>query len=252
MPANSRDHVAEVDDDQADHHEKRDAESELLANQIAQALAGDRAHAGAHFLHHDQRHGDGDHGPEQHVSELRAGGGIGPDAAGIVVDVRGDETRTDDGEERSADPDFPTFQEFHATQARQATDQHKWIGEIWIGEIGDTVVGRWPLAKPQYCGLRAKGQGPTTKDRLLQLGAQQADDVVGGDDSGQFLVVIDHRQGRAGCTCRTVPRLLSPWQPSWLEISGSWVSESMGVSGVASTILASGTAPARVPCESTR
>src|SRR5216683_5995036 len=40
--------------------------------------------------------------------------------------------------------------------------------------------------------------------------------------------------------------------PAWVEIRGSCVSASMGVSGVASTSLASGTAPARVPWESTR
>ena len=117
MPANSRDHVAEVDDDQADHHEKGDAESELLANQIAQALAGDGAHAGGDLLHHDQRHGDRDHGPQQHVSELGAGCGIGPDAAGIVVHVGGNKTRTDDGEE-DQQPDFPAFQEVHAQAQR--------------------------------------------------------------------------------------------------------------------------------------
>ena len=41
-----RDHVAEIDDDQSDHHQERDAKAKLFANQVAQALAGDRAHAG--------------------------------------------------------------------------------------------------------------------------------------------------------------------------------------------------------------
>ena len=117
-----RDHVAEVDDDQADHHEERDAKSKFLANQIAQALAGDRAHAGGDLLHHDQRHRDRDHGPEQHVSELGPGRGIGPDAAGIVVHVRGDETRPDDGEEDQK-PDFPAFQEGHAAHTYRCSDR---------------------------------------------------------------------------------------------------------------------------------
>src|SRR5271157_2313883 len=38
--------------------------------------------------------------------------------------------------------------------------------------------------------------------------------------------------------------------PSWARTSGSWVSESMGVEGWASTSLARGTAPTRVPRES--
>ena len=40
-----RDDVAEVRDDERDHHEERQAEAELLADQIAQPLAGHRAHA---------------------------------------------------------------------------------------------------------------------------------------------------------------------------------------------------------------
>ena len=86
---------------------------EFFADEIAQALAGDRAHAGAHLLHHDQGDRDRDHGPEQKMSELRSGLGIGQDAAGIIVDVGGDESRPDDGEEQQ-DPGFPAFQKLHA------------------------------------------------------------------------------------------------------------------------------------------
>ena len=65
--------VAEVRDDEREHQEERDAEAELLADQVAQPLAGDRAHARRHLLHDDQRDRDRDHRPEQRVAELRAG-----------------------------------------------------------------------------------------------------------------------------------------------------------------------------------
>ena len=39
------DDVAEVGDDEREHHEERQPEAELLADEIAQALAGDGAHA---------------------------------------------------------------------------------------------------------------------------------------------------------------------------------------------------------------
>ena len=67
------DDVAEVGDDQRQHQEERQPEAEFLANQIAQPLARDGAHARDHFLHHDQRDRDRNHGPEQRVAELGAG-----------------------------------------------------------------------------------------------------------------------------------------------------------------------------------
>ena len=60
-----RDDVAEVRDDERDHQEERDAEAELLADQIAQPLAGDGAHPRRHLLHDDQRDRDRDHRPQQ-------------------------------------------------------------------------------------------------------------------------------------------------------------------------------------------
>ena len=70
-------------------------------------------------------------------------------------------------------------------ESAQVTDQHKWIGEIWIGEIENTVLGRWPLVVGQTSvpWVQANDQGPRTND-ALQIGAQQADNVVGGDDTG--------------------------------------------------------------------
>ena len=93
------DHIAEVGDDQAEHHEERDAEAVLFANEIAQAFAGDRAHARRHLLHHDQRDGHGNHHPQQRVAELRAGRRVGVDTSGVVVDVGGDEAGADDGQQ---------------------------------------------------------------------------------------------------------------------------------------------------------
>ena len=104
-----RDHVAEVGDDQPQHHEKRNPQAVFLADQIAQPLAGGRAHARRHLLHHDQRDRHGDHDPEQEVAELRSGGGVGIDTAGVIVHVRGDEPGTDDGQEHQQ-ADSPDFQ----------------------------------------------------------------------------------------------------------------------------------------------
>ncbi len=49
---------------------------------------------------HDQGKGDRDHGPEEKVSELRPGRRVGQDAAGIIVDIRCNKTRADDGKEQ--------------------------------------------------------------------------------------------------------------------------------------------------------
>ncbi len=73
MPENSVDDVAEVDDDEQDHDDEGDAEAELFADEVAEAFAGDDAHAGAHLLHDDEGEGDGDHRPEEGVAELGAG-----------------------------------------------------------------------------------------------------------------------------------------------------------------------------------
>jgi hypothetical protein len=47
------------------------------------------------------------------MSELRPGGRIGKDAAGIIVDVCGNESRPDYGKKQQ-DPNLPTPQELHA------------------------------------------------------------------------------------------------------------------------------------------
>ena len=111
------DHITEVDDQDSEHHEKCDAEPEFLADQIAEALAGDRAHAGADFLHHDQGQRNRDQRPQQQMPELRPGSRVGVDAVGIVVDVRGDKARADYGEKQHQ-PGLPAFQEFHASNSQ--------------------------------------------------------------------------------------------------------------------------------------
>ena len=93
MPANSAITLVKFVEHQRDHHEERGAQAELLADQIGKAFAGDRAHARAHLLRDDQQQRDGDQRPERQVAVLGAGLRIGEDAAGIVIDVGGDESR---------------------------------------------------------------------------------------------------------------------------------------------------------------
>ena len=57
------DDVAEVRDQNTEHHEKRNSQAVFFADQIAQALARNRAHAGAHLLHYDQGDRNRDHRP---------------------------------------------------------------------------------------------------------------------------------------------------------------------------------------------
>ncbi len=115
------DDVAEVDDDEQDHDDEGHAEAELFADEVAEALAGDDAHAGAHLLHDDEREGDGDHRPEERVAELGAGLGVGEDAAGVVVDVGGDEARAEDGKEEDQ-PGSP------CAPGRHCLFPFRWVG----------------------------------------------------------------------------------------------------------------------------
>ena len=101
--------VAEVDHHQQQHQQERHAQPELFTDEITQAFAGYRAHACTHFLHHQQSHGDGDHGPQQRIAELGSGIGISEDAAGIVIDIGGDEARPQHGEEEQY-PDSPALE----------------------------------------------------------------------------------------------------------------------------------------------
>ena len=112
-----------------------DAEAEFLADQVAQPLAGHRAHARRHLLHDHQRDGDRDHRPQQRVAELRAGHRIGGDAAGVVVDVGGDEPGADDGQHQR-EAGAPALAEVHGRPS-VPVPQHR-----------DHVVGRDDAGEP--------------------------------------------------------------------------------------------------------
>ena len=103
-----RHHVGVVHHHQQHHQHKREPQPELFADQVAQALAGDHAHAGAHLLHHDQRDGDGNHGPQQRVAVLRAGLRVGEDAARVVIDIGGNESGAENGQKQQY-PDSPAL-----------------------------------------------------------------------------------------------------------------------------------------------
>jgi len=95
-----RNYVKQVDQETGDHDEEGGTQAKFLANEIGETFAGDDAHAGTH-LHGDvEGYGHGDEGPEQRVAVGGACLGIGADAAGIVVDVGGDDAGADDGEKK--------------------------------------------------------------------------------------------------------------------------------------------------------
>ena len=102
------DHVGVVDHHQQHHEHERDAQAEFFADEVAEAFAGDHAHAGAHLLHHDERDGDGNHGPQQRVAVLRAGLRVGENAAGVVIDIGGNESGAEHGQKKQ-DPDSPAL-----------------------------------------------------------------------------------------------------------------------------------------------
>src|ERR1035441_5330469 len=70
-------HVGEVGQHQHAHQQEGDAQSELFADEVGESLAGDGAHAGTHLLDDDERHRDGQQGPQGQIAVARAGGGIG-------------------------------------------------------------------------------------------------------------------------------------------------------------------------------
>src|SRR6185503_7184947 len=65
------------------------AHTETFANQIRQSLAGDGAHARAHFLYDSQTDGQRNQEPEQLVTVIRADRRESGDAARIVSGVSG-------------------------------------------------------------------------------------------------------------------------------------------------------------------
>src|SRR5208282_2280485 len=136
--------VSKIGDQNAEHHKEGNPQAVFFPDQIAQPLAGHRSHAGAHLLHYDQGDCSRDHGPQEHVAELRAGLRIGQDAVGIVVDIRGDEARSYYGKKQQ-EPELPTSQEFHA---RRPQAQSNWRNrtirinaecDVWIDEFAKLV-----------------------------------------------------------------------------------------------------------------
>ena len=74
-PENSATVLKRSIEQSGDHHKERGAEAEFLANQVGKALAGDHAHARAHFLADVEGDRHGNQRPEKRVAELRAGRG---------------------------------------------------------------------------------------------------------------------------------------------------------------------------------
>ncbi len=92
--------VAEVGEAENDHGEEGHAQAELFADEVGKSFAGDGAHAGGHLLNDDEGDGGGHQGPEERIAVLGACLRVGEDAAGVVIDIGGDEAGTDDREKR--------------------------------------------------------------------------------------------------------------------------------------------------------
>jgi len=101
-----RQHVPEVGGQYGYHDHESDAKSVFFANEIAEPFAGDGPHACRHLLHYHQRHGHGNDEPQQKVAELGPRLRIGGNAAGVVVDVGSDNSRSDHSQEKN-DLDSP-------------------------------------------------------------------------------------------------------------------------------------------------
>ncbi len=89
---------AAVGDEDDNGGKERPAHPEALADEVHQALAGDRSQAGHHLLGDDQRDEDGQERPEQVVAVLGAGVAVREDAARVVARVGHDDAGTDDGQ----------------------------------------------------------------------------------------------------------------------------------------------------------
>ena len=77
-----RRHVA---DEKRKHGEGGDANAEALADEGGEALACDGAHAAGRGLHDGEQHAHDGDDPQGAEAEVRAGRGIGGDAAGVVA-----------------------------------------------------------------------------------------------------------------------------------------------------------------------
>jgi len=100
----SRRGVAEVGEHEDNEDDRRDADAEILSNQVGEALSGDRAHTRAHLLRDDQRGRHRDEQPQHAVAELRSCDRIRGDPTDVVVGVGRDDPRPDDREEHGELP----------------------------------------------------------------------------------------------------------------------------------------------------
>src|SRR5215468_1463664 len=147
-PSEFSDHIAEIRDQNADHHEESNAQPKLFTDQVAESFARYRPHAGGHLLHHNQGQGDGNHGPQEGVSKLGARRRIRPDAAGIVIDVCGNKARTDNCQEQQ-DLGLPASQELHGhisqTWLSQRPNRINVDQQFWIDGNQFLCVEKWKL-----------------------------------------------------------------------------------------------------------
>ncbi len=184
------DDVAVVDDDEQDHHHEGDAQAELFADEVAEAFAGDDAHARAHLLHDDEREGDGDHRPEQGVAELRAGLGVGEDAAGVVVDVGGDEARPEDGEEEK-DSGSPAAPEAHPADRRSDACGRLDLGEQVLHALEDELDLAVVVVSVAQ-GSGASGGGDAGAGGLVgEIAADLGGALVEGGEEDGLLVLAE-------------------------------------------------------------
>ena len=134
------DDVAEIDEEADDHDEESGAETEFFTDEVGEAFSGDDTEASAHFFGDVESDGHGDEGPEKRVAVGGASLRVGGDAAGVVIDVGGDDARTDDGEEESdaAAPEFAAGEEGEDAAA-EGVDEDVDGGEGHRGSRQSTV-----------------------------------------------------------------------------------------------------------------
>ena len=85
--------VRPVGDQQHDHREEGPADPEVVADQVAESLPRDGAHARRHLEHHHQQHGRDREDPEQREPRLGPEHAVGGDPAGVVAGQSRDQSR---------------------------------------------------------------------------------------------------------------------------------------------------------------
>src|SRR5262249_35305614 len=86
---------AGIGNQQRKHYERRPAHAKALANQIGKTLAGDRAHASAHFLDDSETDGYGNEDPEKTISVLSSNRSVRGDTARVIARVGGNHSRAE-------------------------------------------------------------------------------------------------------------------------------------------------------------